>query len=94
MEKKYLKKFRDSLFKLSKEISSREKNIEDLNKYNEMKTLKDINIFVLIVSSFKISGCGFNVCSSISCSITFVINCSLKSFLIISLLISVIFNFS
>ena len=36
MEKKYLKKFRDSLFKLSKEISSREKNIEDLKKFDEI----------------------------------------------------------
>ena len=36
MEKNYLKKFRDSLFKLSKEISSREKNIEDLKKFDEI----------------------------------------------------------
>ena len=36
MEKNYLKKFRDSLFKLSKEISSREKNIDDLKKFDEI----------------------------------------------------------
>ena len=36
MEKKNLKRFRDSLLKISKEISNREKNIEDLKKFDEI----------------------------------------------------------
>ena len=61
IEKKNLNNFRDTLIKISKEITSREYNLKLLMKYNELETitdnlLKGINVIIknLIINSINI----------------------------------------